>query len=188
MLTERPPARELRWPAMLLLLFRHGIAEDRVRGRPDVSRRLTPKGRRRVRAAAAGLARFAPRPDVILTSPKVRAAETAELLGKALERQPQTLAELADGPASTIVRALAHRHETVVLLVGHEPSLGQTVRLLCDIPIHGPAITLRKAGCACVQIDHTALRRGKAADGRLLWLATAGLLRRLARRNKAARE
>ena len=73
---------------MRLLFIRHAIAEDRDEwaksGRPDAERPLTDRGRDRMRRAARGLARLLPRPDLIATSPYLRAAETAAIVSKGL--------------------------------------------------------------------------------------------------------
>ena len=71
---------------MKLIVIRHAIAQDRkqfAKGgeEEDGLRPLTPRGRRRMRLAARGLLRVAPRPDVLATSPLVRAVQTAEILG-----------------------------------------------------------------------------------------------------------
>jgi len=73
---------------MQLLVFRHGIAEDDSAGGSDFSRQLTDEGVDRTRRAAAGLRKVAPSPQVILTSPKVRARQTADLAGEAFDRSP----------------------------------------------------------------------------------------------------
>jgi len=71
---------------MKLYIFRHGIAEDVGPDGTDDSRRLTREGVDKTRKAAAGIARLGAKPDVILTSPKVRAAQTADLAAEVLAR------------------------------------------------------------------------------------------------------
>src|SRR5690606_30458577 len=73
-----------RGPAMLLVLLRHGIAQDRVEGGVDADRRLTPRGLRRTREAVQGLRALGVAPRVVLSSPYRRARETAELAIEAL--------------------------------------------------------------------------------------------------------
>ena len=65
---------------MILYILRHGIAEDEAPKGDDGARRLTPRGRAKMRAVAAGMRALGLRYDVILTSPLVRAVETAAIL------------------------------------------------------------------------------------------------------------
>ena len=76
---------------MRLLIFRHGIAEEEAADGRDESRRLTKEGIAQMKVVARGLVKVVRRPDVILTSPLVRAVQTAEPLGKVFEREPQVL-------------------------------------------------------------------------------------------------
>src|SRR5439155_23799609 len=84
---------------MRLLIVRHGIAV--AHGTPKVpedERPLTPRGAKRFRAAARGLARICRRPDVLLTSPLVRARQTADIAADAWGRiEPVEEAALAGG-------------------------------------------------------------------------------------------
>ncbi|HLE44873.1 MAG TPA: phosphoglycerate mutase family protein, partial [Methylomirabilota bacterium] len=102
---------------MRLLIIRHAIAVPRgTPGIPDDDRPLTPRGRRRFQKAARGLARIAGRPDVLLTSPLIRARATAEIAAKAWgrikptiepalagESLPEVLAALSAQPADATV-------------------------------------------------------------------------------------
>src|SRR5262245_13191928 len=73
---------------MNLVVIRHAIAMERDEwartGRPDSDRPLTDTGRRRMRKNARGLQRIAPHPDVIATSPWLRAADTARVVAETL--------------------------------------------------------------------------------------------------------
>ncbi|MGH7321735.1 MAG: SixA phosphatase family protein, partial [Candidatus Rokuibacteriota bacterium] len=84
---------------MKLLLIRHAIAVPRgTPGIPDDHRPLTPKGERRFRKAARGLARIMRRPTALLTSPLPRARRTAEIAAKAWGRiKPTTESALVSG-------------------------------------------------------------------------------------------
>jgi len=161
---------------MRLLVFRHGIAEDRAADGTDASRVLTKEGVARTRAAARGLTRVAGAADVILTSPKVRAVQTAHEAARASGAPVEELAELADGPPGLALRALAGRSEQTIMIVGHEPMLSELVEAACTGEPAG-FVDLRKAGCACV--DVTLEPDGRASRGTLLWLATAKMLRAL---------
>src|SRR2546427_12020868 len=73
---------------MMLYVLRHGVAEEVGPEGTDGSRRLTPGGRRKLRAAAAGVRGLGVAFDAILTSPLVRAGETAAIVAEALGNQP----------------------------------------------------------------------------------------------------
>ncbi|MCI0346105.1 MAG: histidine phosphatase family protein, partial [Chloroflexi bacterium] len=111
-------------------LVRHAIAAERGPSYPDDRLRpLTPAGIARFRESVAGLRELAVTIDVVLTSPLVRARETAELLAAGLPGKPaiDTLDALAPGGrAVTIVEAIgkhARRRQRRLALVGHQPDL-----------------------------------------------------------------
>lgn len=160
---------------MDLLLVRHATAEDGRPGRSDADRRLTAEGRREFLRALAGLRRLDPEPTRILTSPLVRARETAELLAEQVAGpEPEEWPLLAPGGSlEGILRDLRGAGETVVL-VGHEPGLGRLVSL-CLAGAAGDNTPLKKGGMARIRFDG-APRPGR---GRLVWLLTPGLLRRI---------
>ena len=126
---------------MALYLLRHGDAEDG--DGDDAARRLTSKGERQASAAGRALATMGVRLGACLTSPKVRAAETARLACEPLGVRPEVASELRggafDGPALA-----AGRGE--VLLVGHEPDFSSEVARLT-----GASAKLRKGGLAIVE-------------------------------------
>jgi phosphohistidine phosphatase len=109
---------------MDLILWRHADAEDGVR---DEERRLTAKGKEQAARMASWLKRQLPRDAVILVSRARRAQQTAQALGRkfktseavGLEATPQTVLEAADWPRGT----------GTVLVVGHQPTLGQAAAL-----------------------------------------------------------
>src|SRR5262245_40574255 len=113
---------------MKLYLLRHGIAAERGTGQhaSDADRPLTAKGRRKLRRAAAAIRAMELSFDAILSSPLVRARQTAELVAKALHcRHRLELTDLlAPGAdAAGLVRRLKQLKPQSVLLVGHEPDL-----------------------------------------------------------------
>lgn len=117
---------------MDLLLWRHAEAEDTGLDGTDLSRTLTPKGRRQAAAMADWLNKHGPRESRILVSPALRTQQTAQALGREFE----TCQDLApDAAASQLIKASGwpqgrHPYETVIL-VGHQPTLGQlAARLL----------------------------------------------------------
>lgn len=108
----------------------------------DAARRLTAKGERQARAAGEALAALGIKPDACLASPKVRAADTAQLACEALDLEPEITEELRGGPFDSTGLA-AGRGD--VLLVGHEPDFSAEVARLT-----GAHIKLRKGGLAVV--------------------------------------
>jgi phosphohistidine phosphatase len=158
-----------------LLVFRHGIAEDTAADGTDASRVLTAEGVSRTRKAARALTRLFDAPEVILTSPKARARQTAEAAAEAFGSPIEVLDELADGPPEPVLRALARRSEETVMIVGHEPMLSELVEHVCTGGRSRGFVDLRKAGCACLEV--TFGPGGDAAEATLLWLATAKMLR-----------
>ncbi len=136
----RPRLRPLRRIGAVIYLLRHGDAEE-GRG-DDAARRLTLKGERQSEAAGRALAALSAKPDTCLTSPKVRAADTARLACEALALEPEVSEELRGGPFDSLALS-AGRGD--VLLVGHEPDFSSEVARLT-----GARVKLRKGGLAIV--------------------------------------
>lgn len=124
----------------MIFLLRHGDAEEGTGD--DAARRLTPKGERQGRTAGRALAALGVKLDACLTSPKVRAADTACLACEALDLGPEVAEELRGGPFDSLALA-AGRDD--VLLVGHEPDFSSEVARLT-----GGKVKLRKGGLAIV--------------------------------------
>ena len=124
----------------MIYLLRHGDAE---RGDDDdATRRLTAEGERQSVAAGRALAALGVKLDACLTSPKVRAAETARLACEALTVEPEPAAELCEGGFDSLSLA-AGRGD--VLLVGHNPFFPDEIARLT-----GARAKLRKGGLAIV--------------------------------------
>ncbi|HEU0305107.1 MAG TPA: phosphohistidine phosphatase SixA [Gaiellaceae bacterium] len=114
---------------MRLYLVRHAEAE---RGDPDELRRLTPAGRSAARELGKRLASEGVRPDAVLTSPLLRARETAEEIARATEADVEPVEALRPGAtAGDVTEAVAGRGQTVVV-VGHQPDCGQIAAALTD--------------------------------------------------------
>jgi phosphohistidine phosphatase len=164
---------------MNLYIVRHGIAEEGGDG-PDEERALTAKGAARMEQAARGLRRLKCRPARVLTSPLVRAEQTARIVAEVLcPRAPFVMCEqLAPGaPVGALLEELADVAEDSVLLVGHNPDVARlAARLLCG---RGKATVVFKKGAACCISFEAALAPGA---GRLDWLLQPGQLRALGRK------
>jgi phosphohistidine phosphatase len=123
----------------MLWLLRHGDAAD---GSPDAERPLTEQGRRQARVAGAALRELGVEIDACLTSPKVRAADTARIACEQLgEVEPQLEPKLAGGPFDA--EALAAGLGDNVLLVGHDPDFSAAVHSLT-----GAQVRMKKGGLA----------------------------------------
>lgn len=162
---------------MQVYVFRHGIAEPRNGNLPDADRPLTPQGIERTLAAARGLARFANRPETILTSPKARSRQSAGILGDVFDLTPVIADVLADAPPVDVIHLLRRRDEQCVLIVGHEPTLSEVIETLCTQK-HPPGfIELKKAACALVEAPlHP---EDPPGPGTLKWLLPPRALRAL---------
>jgi phosphohistidine phosphatase len=161
-----------------LFLLRHGIAVDPgSSGMPDDVRPLTEKGIKRMREIACGLRALDLDLESIVTSPLVRARETAEIVVEALGRSVrlETSSVLATGSdPATIERWLESRAEQRLMLVGHNPTLSDLVSLLVVGARKSPICELKKGGIAA--LSHTQRSSGLYE---LSWLAPPRLLRRL---------
>ncbi len=113
---------------MDLILWRHAEAYDAAPGESDLERELTPKGQKQARRMAEWLAAQLPEGTRILASPAVRTVQTA----KALDRKFKVVESIAPGAdAEDVLQAANWPHaKEPVLVVGHQPTLGQVAALL----------------------------------------------------------
>ncbi len=167
---------------MNLYLLRHGIAvpNDDPENVPDSERPLSTKGTKRMRKVAKGLCRLDIPFDSILTSPLVRARQTAEIVVQALGLgdRLEELSTLAPGNSlSDLWSSLApYQDREHVLVVGHEPFLSTVVSyLLTHDERRSIAVDFKKGGLCRVEI--AAMPPNKA--GTLHWLLTSKQLRAL---------
>jgi len=110
---------------MELILWRHADAEDGV---PDEERRLTSKGEKQAQRIAAWLKERLPKDAVVLASTARRARETAQ----ALTRKYETCSDIGTSatPQSVLKAAGWPRGNGTVVVVGHQPTLGQVAALV----------------------------------------------------------
>ncbi len=162
---------------MEIYLLRHGEAVQLGASgeAADFDRPLTPEGKRVVRCVARAMRAMQLQFDSILTSPFVRAQQTAEIVAKTLKAQRIVVVanELGSTPAQTTHRALINRIRQLkpppasVLVVGHEPYLSRLAAVLLSGDA-ATAIELKKAGLCKLSLE--SLRYGRCA--RLEWLLT----------------
>ena len=159
---------------MDIFILRHGIAVEP--GTPgyenDSERPLNPKGERRLHSAAAAMKKLELSFDLILSSPFIRAKQTAEIVVGELKLKQGI--EFFDGlvPGGN-PKALIHTLNGLkptpgnVLLVGHEPYLSRLISLL--VSGHADAVIEMKKGGLC-KLEVVELQHGQCA--RLVWLLT----------------
>lgn len=125
----------------MIWLLRHAEA---VRGSPDAERPLTRKGEAQARAAGKALKQLGVKLDACLSSPKVRAADTARLACEALGVEFELEPALAGGPFDP--EQLAAGLGDDVMLVGHDPDFSSAVH-----DMTGAQVRLKKGGLAGVE-------------------------------------
>jgi phosphohistidine phosphatase len=164
---------------MILYILRHGIAEDTPAEGDDGARKLTPKGREKMRDAAEGMRNFGLKFDAILTSPLARATETAEIVAAAYANTPppQVLPALATGvpPADAIAALRAFAKLKHVMIVGHEPQLSAVAAIVMTGSPEGAVMELKKGGCIALHVPS----RPDKGGSELLWMLTPRQLRTL---------
>lgn len=163
-----------------LYLVRHGIAVDHADSKgPDGSRPLTGKGRKRFARGARGFAKHAGKLDLILTSPLVRAVQTAEILASAIAHREVAVIEELDPSygVSSLFEAVARRagKARAVALVGHEPQLSSVLVALAHLPAAQAAQLDFKKG-AIVRLDMTRwpVSKSEASAQARWWLKPRG--------------
>jgi phosphohistidine phosphatase len=162
---------------MQLLIIRHAIAVERgTPGVPDDDRPLTPEGQERFAEAAKGLAAIVDRPDALLTSPLLRAKQTASLAAAAWGKvEPAEAAALAGGSFEEYAALLdRYRGDSTVTIVGHEPHLSAVLARLLGSR-HDDRLAFKKGGAALLDVPGRL-----AGGGHLVWFLPPKVLRKLA--------
>lgn len=163
---------------MELYIVRHGIAIDREDPKcpPDPERYLTEEGLEKTKQVAKGVAALAASADLLLSSPYVRATQTAEIFAVALDYAKQKIRRtdllLPGADPSLLFRELAKDKQSAsVFLFGHAPQLDEIIATAVSSKRH--ITSLKKAGVALIE-----LKRISPPIGMVVWLATPKLLRR----------
>jgi phosphohistidine phosphatase len=163
---------------MILYLIRHGIAIDRTdpHAPAEAERPLTRKGIEKTREAMLGLRELGVKPDAVLTSPYLRAAQTAEIACEVFafsrEKVRQTNSLKPGSNPTEFVKELAHLKAKEVMCFGHAPNLDQLISHLAGA--HSVFTSLKKAGVACVE-----MHSGQAGRSELQWILPPKVLRAL---------
>ena len=163
-----------------LYVMRHGLAVTRgsVRFSDDAQRPLVPEGKEKMREIAGGLKRMGFEVDWIVTSPLVRAVETAGIIAESLASSvPVDVCEAMrpGGSPEGLLAFLAKRPNCRrVLVVGHEPDLSELAARLIGAAGHAN-LAFKKGGCCMISFDEFPPK----SPGQLVWWLTPRLLRKL---------
>jgi len=163
---------------MQLYIVRHGTAIDREDPKcpPDPERFLTPEGVDRAKQVARGVAAIGAVPDLLLSSPYLRAFQTAEIFATILEYSKSKIRKsellLPGAEPFQLFRELSRdKQASSVFIFGHAPHLDDVLATAIGSKHH--ITSLKKAGVALVELTRLVPPRGQ-----LLWLATPKLLRK----------
>ena len=175
---------------MKILLLRHAVAEDRAvfeqKGEIDRLRPLTDAGRQKMTKAVKGLKKVLPRTTTIVSSPYLRARQTADLLAESLSIPVVESDVLCPScGVDRVMRWLESQQATrkgsrdkkgLIVLVGHEPQLSHLLGYLLT-GSRRSIIKLKKGSATLVSC-----KLGQVRSGKMLWSLTAKQLRQVAKR------
>jgi phosphohistidine phosphatase len=150
---------------MKLYFLRHTAASDVAPS--DAERPLTLKGEKQAQTAGRALAELGVQPTCILSSPFLRARQTAAILAQQLGfAEPiKVIAELENGtPTADLLRVLSPASDAVILMVGHMPGLADHVAALVGAT-NSDAYAFGKGSVACIEAGCMTVGSAK-----LLWL------------------
>jgi phosphohistidine phosphatase len=163
---------------MEIYVVRHGIAIDREDPKcpPDPERYLTEEGIDKTKTVARAVAALSASPDLLLSSPYVRAMQTAEIFASVLDYPKPKIRRtdlLLPGAEPTLFfRELAKdKQSSAIFIFGHAPQLDDLIASALGSKHH--ITSLKKAGVALIE-----LKRVFPPNGQMLWLAPPKLLRR----------
>lgn len=166
---------------MKLYLIRHSNAVEP--GTPeyedDSQRPLTEKGREKMRKSASALKDLGVKPDLILSSPFARAAQTAEILAKIMKYKKEIAYSdslVPVGNTDTLIGEMNEKYTVdELVLVGHEPSLSALIgTLVAGTP--EISVNMKNGGVCCLAVDDLRVERKAVLE----WLLTPKILSRLA--------
>lgn len=163
---------------MELYIVRHGIAIDREdpKSPPDPDRFLTEEGIEKTKQVAKGIAGLKIKADLLISSPYVRAMQTAEIFANAFDYAKAKIRRsdllLPGTEPGLFYKELAkEKHAGTVFCFGHAPQLDDLIAAGLNTKHH--LTSLKKAGVAMLE-----LKRLNPPSGELVWLATPKLLRK----------
>jgi phosphohistidine phosphatase len=153
---------------MIVYLLRHAIAVERgTAAYPNDDRPLTEDGKEKITKAAKGIARLVDNIDVIVTSPLLRAHDTAKIISRALgaEQKLETCKELL--PGSSLKNLLSYLTKfkglNSMMVVGHQPDLGYLASAL--LGSEETIVEFKKGALCAIEVPTLSPR----AKGKLIW-------------------
>lgn len=151
---------------MKLFVMRHGPAVDQRGSASDFDRELTASGTSEIREAGLGLKRLGVAPATILSSPLVRARQTAELIAAILTpgRPPEIEDALAAGASPGEILKPVRKHTGDLMITGHDPDFSALVAYLLAGETN-TSIDFSKGGVVALDFQVVPNR----ASGTLLW-------------------
>lgn len=162
---------------MILYIIRHAQAVEQSRTLPDEWRYLTKHGRSTVKKLGSKIIQNSPEPGVIITSPLVRAVQTAEILAEKFQHNNFIIASgllLPGSDTHQLIKYIRrHKNTECVMIVGHEPLLGLLVTELLDQT--DETIRVKKGACVALKVHFNKNRKtsflGYMAPGKK-WIAS----------------
>ena len=141
---------------MKLYLVRHAIADDMTGYEDDSLRPLTAKGREKMKRIVTALKELGVQPDLIVSSPYLRASQTASILAKGLKYKEELLYSdflVPMGEPSDMIGEINEKFSVdELMLVGHEPNISSLASVLLagntDL-----SINFKKGGVCCLSVD-----------------------------------
>ena len=158
---------------MRIYILRHGIAEEGSARTPDFKRELTGEGRKKLSGVLRLARRAGVQPELVISSPLVRAVQTAEMAREVLQVEAavnETRALVPGGSPRNVWEELRGlRNLEAVLLAGHEPLLSALTAWLLGAPeLH---VHMVKAAMVSIEMDQF----GGEPHGILRWMVTPKL-------------
>ena len=160
--------------SLKLYFLRHGQAENRQDWhRDDSERPLTTEGKKRMKREAAAIWKLGLSLDAIISSPLVRAFQTAEIVAQAVDSSPPLIKDdrLVPGFGPKELTAILAEYDGAgaLMLVGHEPDFSETISQVTG----GGRITVKKGALACIDMEDPS-----SLQGTLVWLIPPKALER----------
>jgi len=151
-----------------LYILRHAIAVQRgSSGYPNDDRPLTEDGKDKMRKAARGIANVIEKIDVILTSPLIRAHDTAKIAAEAMgaDHKIEVCRELLPGSSAKKLLLYLAKYKNLdhIMIVGHEPDLGYLASAV--LGSEHPLIEFKKGALCCIEVSSLPPK----GPGTLLW-------------------
>lgn len=157
---------------MVLYIIRHGEAVDRAQGEPDEWRYLTKQGRSAVKKIRSKIKKYGQRPDLIITSPLVRAVQTTEILSEKMKKKRTNVIVNGNLKPNKKVSQLIKYLKTIknnkcVMIIGHNPQFDLLItELISGIDNQ---FSIKKSSCLAL-----ALKFKRKLEAKFLWYLMPG--------------